>query len=303
MPASGGETTPVNGGFLPLDLGLAISDPWGTKYGYCVWDHGTTNSSANRISGDNTASASTQAVIAVIAAGPDKSFQTTCSAYSGGAVQVTKAAGSDDIIFKYTYAEATASSNGLWSINTSDQAKAELKDSGGSAVNVSINRDTGIGDFLGLTTSVISAKTDETIALDGGLLLDAAGASADTCTAAEKGALRLNADKDDLELCDGAGGWAQVKTPPGGSAGDVQFNDGAGGFGGDANLFWDNTNKRLGVGTAPRLRRLLFRLQHRTFPRPFACSDRRDSGFTVMTAVTLQPIWRMAETSQQRVMN
>jgi hypothetical protein len=34
---------------------------------------------------------------------------------------------------------------------------------------------------------------------------------------------------------------------PGGSSGHVQFNNG-GAFGGDANLFWDNTNKRLGVG-------------------------------------------------------
>jgi hypothetical protein len=34
---------------------------------------------------------------------------------------------------------------------------------------------------------------------------------------------------------------------PDGSSGHVQFNN-AGSFGGDANFFWDNTNKRLGIG-------------------------------------------------------
>jgi hypothetical protein len=37
---------------------------------------------------------------------------------------------------------------------------------------------------------------------------------------------------------------------PAGSAGQVQFNNGSGGLGADANLFWDNTNKRLGIGTS-----------------------------------------------------
>lgn len=36
---------------------------------------------------------------------------------------------------------------------------------------------------------------------------------------------------------------------PAGSTGQIQFND-AGAFGADSNLHWDNTNKRLGVGTA-----------------------------------------------------
>ena len=45
---------PANGGFLPTTLGLTLTDPWGSKYGYCVWDHGTTNSATNMIAGDNT---------------------------------------------------------------------------------------------------------------------------------------------------------------------------------------------------------------------------------------------------------
>jgi hypothetical protein len=37
-------------------------------------------------------------------------------------------------------------------------------------------------------------------------------------------------------------------TPPAGTIGQVQFSSGSE-FGADSNLFWDNTNKRLGVGT------------------------------------------------------
>jgi len=38
-------------------------------------------------------------------------------------------------------------------------------------------------------------------------------------------------------------------TSPGGSTGQVQYNTGSA-FGGSANLYWDNTNSRLGIGTA-----------------------------------------------------
>lgn len=41
--------------------------------------------------------------------------------------------------------------------------------------------------------------------------------------------------------------WSQVRSVPGGQNGHIQFNDN-GAFGGDANLFWDNINKRLGIG-------------------------------------------------------
>src|SRR5581483_7983440 len=204
IPAGGGETPPTNGGYLPSNLGLALTDPWGTKYGYCVWDHGATNSSAGRITGDNTATAATQPVIAIIAAGPDKQFQTICPAYSGGELTVTKAGGSDDLIFKYTYAEATASSNGLWTLNVTDQAKAELKDSSGTA-RVSIDRATGIGDFLGVTTDTIAARTGN-ITLDGGLKFDTE-ANVTSCGAAEAGTVRYNAAATVLEVCDGAGNW------------------------------------------------------------------------------------------------
>jgi hypothetical protein len=45
-----------------------------------------------------------------------------------------------------------------------------------------------------------------------------------------------------ISACPGSGGT------PGGVSGNVQFNS-TGSFGGDNALFWDNTNKRLGIGT------------------------------------------------------
>ena len=39
-----------------------------------------------------------------------------------------------------------------------------------------------------------------------------------------------------------------VSSSPAGSAGQVQFNNGNGALGADANLYWDNSNKRLGIG-------------------------------------------------------
>jgi len=45
-------------------------------------------------------------------------------------------------------------------------------------------------------------------------------------------------------------------TEAAGDAGQIQFNDGSDGFAADANLHWDNTNKRLGIGTATPLRAL-----------------------------------------------
>ena len=40
-----------------------------------------------------------------------------------------------------------------------------------------------------------------------------------------------------------------ISANPAGTAGQIQFNSSSA-FGADSNLFWDNTNKRLGVGTA-----------------------------------------------------
>lgn len=77
---------PTGGGVIPITSGAPKTDAWGTSIGFCPWDNGSINSSANRITGDNPALQSS-VVFAVISAGPDKVFQTTCAQAKAGTVQ------------------------------------------------------------------------------------------------------------------------------------------------------------------------------------------------------------------------
>lgn len=79
---------PTGGGRIPSTSAAAKTDAWGTAIGYCAWDNGTTVTTtpanppqplANLVylSGDNPATTSS-VVFALISAGPDKTFNTTC---------------------------------------------------------------------------------------------------------------------------------------------------------------------------------------------------------------------------------
>lgn len=67
-----------------------------------------------------------------------------------------------------------------------------------------------------------------------------------------QGMLVYNRTNNTLHLCNG-GSWITLSAAAGvsaaGSSGQVQFNN-VGVLGADSGLFWDNTNKRLGIGTA-----------------------------------------------------
>lgn len=221
--AAGVLPAPAGGGLLPDNLGLALTDPWGVAYGLCVWDHGATNASANRLNGDNTGAASTQMLLAVVSAGPDRAFETTCAAYSGGPVSIAVASGSDDVIFKYSYAEAAAASGGLWTLNTTDANTAELAD-GGGAVKISADRAGGIVSSVGVVTSTLSASAsaNDTLQIAGGLRLDDGAGSATVCAAGQKGAVRLSSTHDAIEICDGASAFIPLRaSPPDGDKGDI----------------------------------------------------------------------------------
>ena len=102
-------TFPAGGGHVPDTLGAAKTDPWGTPYGYCGWDHGTKindaacGGSVQKRLGGGTATSGI--AISMISAGPDKVFQTTCAADPN---YVTKPSGSDDVVMNYTVAEMNA---------------------------------------------------------------------------------------------------------------------------------------------------------------------------------------------------
>lgn len=125
--ASCAITLPGEGGCLPADIGAILTDPWGTQYAYCVWDHGETNSSANRINGEDSTSG---AVLAILSAGPDKQFETPCNAYDGDPetndTAITPNGIGDDLVQIYTYAAATAGSGGLWELKKGEPTTARI---------------------------------------------------------------------------------------------------------------------------------------------------------------------------------
>lgn len=100
---------PAGGGHLPDMIGAAKTDPWKTPYGYCVWDHGSAikapgcgGATGNRLAGGDT---KTDTVFAIISAGQDGVFQTSCSNWTNeGGTVVNKPSGSDDQISMVSYA-------------------------------------------------------------------------------------------------------------------------------------------------------------------------------------------------------
>src|SRR3989338_787678 len=135
------EPYPTNGGLVPLSLGINKKDPWGTEYGYCVWNHGATTSGSGCNANMLGRIASTAyPVVALISAGPDKAFTTTCRDFatadedSNGSLAdatdlplVSKAAETDDdIISSFTYQEATGASGGLWNIKAGTPQTATI---------------------------------------------------------------------------------------------------------------------------------------------------------------------------------
>lgn len=74
------------------------------------------------------------------------------------------------------------------------------------------------------------------------------GSSGATCTSANGGAIRYASTA--LSYCNGSNWVAGGSGAAAGSTGQVQFNGGAGAFAASSNLFWDNTNNRLGIGTS-----------------------------------------------------
>ncbi|HEU4838392.1 MAG TPA: LamG-like jellyroll fold domain-containing protein, partial [Micavibrio sp.] len=144
---------PTGGGYLPDELHIPSTiDPWNTQYGYCAWDHGTSTASTGRLAGSTE---SNRYSIALISAGKDKKFDTSCVAYVDDNTQLIQLTpGSDDIVLAYTYAEANNLGNGLWKPKNSTTALMEknMEVVGGgkvsSKVELSGNQTTGGGLIL-----------------------------------------------------------------------------------------------------------------------------------------------------------
>lgn len=173
---------PTGGGGVPLVIGTSRRDPWGTPYGYCTWDHGPdfdtgSCNGQNRLQGNEKASS---IAIAMISAGPDKTFQTNCHPYDGTAPEgVEETGGSDDILLKYTTVDIGQSTNTdiggdtIWEQRPSDayvDKDLEVGDVDNAAT--ATDRDFtvhGSGNFDAVTTTTLSSKAGDRIDMNSGL--------------------------------------------------------------------------------------------------------------------------------------
>ncbi len=125
----------------------------------------------------------------------------------------------------------------------------------------SINWGTGIDGLLinprGGSVGIGTSQPDSALHVNGEVQV---GASANSCpvSASNAGAIRYVSGSGSLNYCNGVtGAWTALSGSASASAqgatNSVQFNNGAGAFGGAINMIWDNTNSRLGIGssTAP----------------------------------------------------
>jgi hypothetical protein len=199
---------PVNGGLIPMTIGVSKKDPWGTEYGYCAWDHGPNHNADDagcggagqfRLPGTNSTA---YPVVALVSAGADKAFTTTCRDFAtadansdgdlldaGDEQLVSKANTSDDdIIFTYTYEEATGASGGLWSLKSGEPDTAVI----GKNIET-----TGVAEF------------------QGGVLLP--DSSLITCDATTAG-IMARAGSSGIEICDGSS-WQTISGSSSGGVG------------------------------------------------------------------------------------
>ena len=219
---------PTGGGHLPAGLVPESKDPWNTEYGYCAWDSGSLSVSDNVAACEDSPGVSpnrlegsphgNQYAIAIISAGKDRAFQTSCNDYVDGDLDnlpdtplLVKIDGSDDIVLGYSYAEANDLGNGLWREKTADPTTAEI-DKG-----LEVTGGATFSDEVVLTGNVLTG---------GGLVLP--GDPGDdsitgACDAVNDKQMRRNtADiPPTLEVCDFTGGlgWVPISGVSGGGGG------------------------------------------------------------------------------------
>lgn len=185
--------------FVPTNIGAPITDPWGTRYMYCPFDLGTTgDTGCNRdgvggnqyYTGSSTPLAgneNSRYAFAVLTAGPDRIYQTTCANFVNSTTAVV-VPGGDDIVQTFTYEQAAAAVPEYWSLTATSaetsKTVVEVQDSGGQT-KASLTAGSGLGAFGDVTTTGL-------VTAPGGIQV---GTDADVqaCSASDTGLVRYNA--------------------------------------------------------------------------------------------------------------
>jgi len=225
-----------HGGQIPATVGAPTTDPWGTPYGYCVWEVGPSPSQGlcngtapNLLHGSTAPTAGipgSQIVIAIISAGPDRKFQSSCAAYTNGTTNVVTQLG-DDLVLKYTYEEAAVATSSIWSLSSSATTPTAVY---GSNVSVGTAPTTVPTPLSSYTNGIVNANG---VVSQGAIIAGGAVQLADnttttatpataspvtdtTCTGntLDFGALRYDTTSNNVDVCSCTGGW-NTSTPPG----------------------------------------------------------------------------------------
>jgi|GEM_PF-6193978 len=234
----GTSNAPVGGGLLPPNIGAPMSDPWGSDYGYCVWDTGTDNVPSidgscdiegvnNRLSGTPdpaVGEAQSQTVLAVISAGPDRIFATECRPYVDTTTAVLIVDG-DDVVQQYTYNEASTAISSLWKISTANSDVAVIDKNitvGTPETNDNLLDTSGVIRAFALVTEGL-IKAGGAIQAGGAVrLADQNIVNYECVDNSNIGDMRYNTDEQTLQVCNGsewedAGGGAKLKDAEKGS--------------------------------------------------------------------------------------
>ncbi|AGH98371.1 TonB-dependent receptor [Micavibrio aeruginosavorus EPB] len=252
---SGSEPIPTNGGLIPGVIGATKTDPWGTEYGYCVWDMkdiGTGTCAAGLIDGPTVdAAANSSVVLAIISAGPDRAFQTACETYTANNDHVTQAG--DDIVHTFTYDDARGLSDGLWTLKQGSPNVATIDK------EIELSK---AASFLSETSFQGGAKFDSGF-LDlsaGGLMKLPTQATSGVCNVANTGVLRIDTSGGGqlLQICDPSADV--ILDPDGDKWVDIGGSGGVGGnidgltdgysHGASRNLFLGSEDANLNVDPA-----------------------------------------------------
>lgn len=172
----GATLAPVGGGQFPHTIINApvYKDTWGTTFGYCVWDIGTTGNpcATNMLNGTpdpTTGETQSQTVMALVSAGPDRKFNTTCSDYVDATTPLitSTAAVTDDIVMKFSYAEAAQATSSLWKMKIGDASTITIDKNVSIGSGISIDKTSGLGSFLAVNSDGKVSVADEAIIGEG----------------------------------------------------------------------------------------------------------------------------------------
>lgn len=226
IPFDTASNAPSGGGLLPASVGAPGKDAWGTPIGYCVWDIGTTGACAggtNRRAGTPNPLAGlteSQTVIAVISAGPDRKFNTTCANYTNATTPVVTSGSSDDIVHSYAYSAAAAATSSLWRVSGTDAYKAELSAGKNAKVgdDILLDATSGAANF----TAVVAQGR---VAAPYGAILGNSTSATSCNSSADAGIIRYNNSGATpfIEFCDGIS-WQPASGGSGGEDDEEETN-------------------------------------------------------------------------------